>query len=200
MRFLSKNVLCTLTLSTGMVCASAISHAQTSSVTQTTPTNTTRTVTIDTAEVVYASGDDAVLRTPDGRVRLFELVPGTPFTIDGKPATAADLTPGMTISHVKINTKVESEVTTVTQINGTITAKNGPWVTLRLEDGTSKMYRVPAHATFTVDGRTARYAEVTRGMRISATVVRTEEQHTHTTEAAMLGSTPPQSGTLLIEK
>jgi hypothetical protein len=195
-----KSSLCAVAAFVAGILFSTPVIAQETTTTTSTPKSATRVVTIDTAQVVYASGDDAVLKTPDGRVRLFDIPPGTSFTIDGKPATAADLTPGSTIAHVKMSTRVQADVTTVTQVNGTITAKNGPWVTLRLDDGTSKMYRVPSHATFSIDGRTAKYADVTKGMKISATAVKTEATTTQSSQAAMVGSTPPQSGTLLIEK
>jgi len=93
------------------LCAAAIivttlpinSSAQETSTTTTTPKSTAKALTIDTAQVVYVSGDDVVLKLPDGSLRLFELSPGTSLTIDGKPSTAADLTPGTTISHVRLH-------------------------------------------------------------------------------------------------
>lgn len=176
------------------------SSAQETSKTTTTPKSSTKALTIDTAEVVYVSGDDAVLKLPDGSLRLFELRPGTSLTIDGKPSTPADLTPGTTISHVQLHSRTESDVTTVTQLNGTITAKNGRLVTLRLDDGTSKIYRVPYHATFNVDGKETTYDSVSKGAKIAVTAVKTEGHTTASTKAAMVGQTPQQSGTLVIEK
>ena len=49
----------------------AASSAQKTTTTTTTPQGVTKEVNIDIATVVYASGDDAVLKTPDGRLRLF---------------------------------------------------------------------------------------------------------------------------------
>lgn len=176
----------------------AVSLAQETSTTTTKPMSMHKRVTIDSAQVVYVSGDDAVLKLPDGSLKLFELTPGASLTIDGKPATAADLTPGTTVSHVQVSSRVESEVTTVTQINGTVTSKHGQWVILRLDDGTSKSYRVPMHATFTVNGAPAQYADITKGMKISATAITTEGLSTHASQAGFVGQTPPQTGTLLI--
>jgi hypothetical protein len=137
---------------------------------------------------------------PDGTLRLFELNPGTPLIIDGKASQISDLTPGTALSHVQLHSRTESEVTTVTQINGQITAKNGKWLTLRLDDGTSKMYRVPYDATFNVNGRTTRYEEVIRGMKVAITAVKTEPVTTRSTRTAVMAQTPQQSGTLVIEK
>ena len=174
--------------------------AQVTSETTTTPKSVAKTLTIDSAQVVYVSGDDAVLKLPNGNLRLFELNPGTSLTIDGKPSKVSDLTPGTTISHVQLQGRTESDVTTVTQINGRITAKNGRLLTLRLDDGTSKIYRVPSHATFNVDGKTATYESLTRGATISVTAVKTEPVTTKSSQAAMVAQTPQQSGTLVIQK
>lgn len=173
---------------------------QVTSETTTTPKSVAKTLTIDSAQVVYASGDDAVLKLPNGNLRLFELNPGTSLTIDGKPSNVSDLTPGTTISHVQLHSRTESDVTTVTQINGRVTAKNGRLLTLRLDDGTSKFYRVPYHATFNVDGRTTTYENLTRDMKISVTAVKTEPVISKSSKAAMVAQTPQQSGTLVIEK
>jgi hypothetical protein len=178
------------------------SPAQKTTTTTTTPQGVTKEVTIDTATVVYASGDDAVLKTPDGRLRIFELAPGTTFEIDGKPATVADLKVGTVIHHAKIHTRQESEVTNVTQFSGRVTSRSGPFLTLRLEDGTSKIYRVPPHATFQVDGRDARLQDLSRGMTVQVTAVKTEGLSTVSSAAGKFGQTPPppQAGTLVIEK
>src|SRR5215471_13239383 len=176
-----------------------VSSAQKTTTTTTTPQGVTKEITIDTATVVYASGDDAVLKTPDGRLRLFEVAPGTSFEIDGKPATVADLKVGTTITHVKMKSRQESEVTNVTQINGRITQRSGPFLTLRLDDGTSKIYRVPTNATFMVNGREARLGDLSRGQTISVTAVKTSGLSTITSSSSKI-ATPPQVGTLVIEK
>ena len=88
----------------------------------------------------------------------------------------------------------------MTQINGTITAKSGRFVTLRLDDGTSKFYRVPYHATFNVDGKDTTYDNVTKGMKVAVTAVKTGGLTTTSRKSAMVGQTPQQSGTLVVEK
>jgi len=180
--------------------ATSAALAQATTTTTTTPKSRVVTATIDTADVVYVSGDDAVLRLPDGSLRLLDVPAGTTFLVDGKPANVADLQPGHTLSHAQVNSRTESQVTTVTEVSGTVTAKSGRFLTLRLDDGTSKIYRVPMHATFTVNGQNANFGSITRGSRITATAVKTEGLSTVNTGAAMHAQTPPQSGPLLIEK
>jgi hypothetical protein len=178
----------------------AVASAQETTTTTVKPKVAVAILTVDSALVVYVSGDDAVLKMPDGSLRLFELVTGTPLYIDGKQASPSDLKPGMTIAHAKLHTRMHSDVTTVTEVSGTILAKNGRNVTLRLEDGTSKIYRAPYDATFNVNGQETSYDNVTKGMKISVTAVKTQGLTSQTNRTAAVAQTPPQSGTLVIIK
>jgi hypothetical protein len=173
--------------------------AQETSTSTNKPTSMTKSVTVDHAQVVYVSGDDVVLKDDDGRLRLLAVSSATPLIVDGKAAKPGDLTPGATLSHVQAKTSVQSEVTTVTQIDGTITQIQAPkWVTLRFMDGTSKRYEIPAHATFKVNGKDATAFELRKGMKISATAITTEGMDTHSGKSALVSQTPPPTGTLLI--
>lgn len=178
---------------------SAAGFAQQTSARGVTPKSVTQVIQIDNAQVVYVSGDDVVLKSPDGRLQLLELDPGTSLTVDGKPVAPKDLTPGTMLSHIKVNHMVESDVTTVTQIDGQIMQVSPPkWVTIKLGDGTVKRYEIPEHATFRVDGKEATAFELKKGMNLSATVVTIEGLQTHSKAGAVVGETPLQTGTLLI--
>jgi hypothetical protein len=173
--------------------------AQEISTTTATPKSVSGSMTIDTAMVLYVSGDDAVLKSSDGSLRLLELQPGTTLTVDGHPVKPAELTVGAILTHVQVRRRIEYDVTTVRQITGTIIAKNGPTVTLRLDDGSTKIYQVPPYAKFIINGTDVRFDDVTTGSKINATVVKTSGQSVNSTRAAVVGA-PPQEGTLLIEK
>jgi len=174
--------------------------AQETTTTTTAPKSHAVTADIETADVIYVSGDDAVLRLPDGSLRLLDVPAGTSFTVDGKPAKVSDLKAGSTLAHVKVSSRTESQVTTVTQINGVVTTKNCPYLTLRLDDGTSKNYRVPSHTTFSIDGQPGTCQQLRTGAKLSATGVKTEGLSTVNKGAAMAAQTPPQIGVLLIER
>ena len=178
---------------------SAVALAQETTTTTSKPTSVTRAVKIDTAQVVYVSGDDVVLKDGAGRLMLLALPAGTPLIVDGKPTALKDLAPGTTLAHVQARTRVESVVTTVTKIDGEITQVAPPkWVTLKLGDGTVKRYEIPAEATFQVNGATATAFELKKGMKLSATAVTTGGANTHTGKSAIVGETPPQVGAILI--
>jgi hypothetical protein len=184
----------------GISCGlSAIALAQETTTTTSKPTSVTRAVKIDTAQVVYVSGDDVVLKDGSGRLMLLALPAGTPLIVDGKSTALKDLTPGTTLAHVQARTRVDSVVTTVTQIDGEVIQVTAPkWVTLKLGDGTVKRYEIPAEATFQVNGKTATAFELKKGMKLSATAVTTGGVDTHSGKAAIVGETPPQVGAILI--
>jgi hypothetical protein len=191
-------VCSSILLSAAMVSAAAVSAQETSSSTST-PTTVTRVVKVETAQVVYVSGDDVVLKDAAGRLRLMALPAGTPLVVDGKPTALTDLTPGTQLAHVQARTRVDSDVTTVTQIDGSIVSVVPPkWVTLRLGDGTLKRYEIPEGTKFEVNGTKATAFDLKKGQKISATVVTTSGQNTHSSKAAVVGDTPPQVGALLI--
>lgn len=166
---------------------------------QETATTPMSVLTVESAQVVYVSGDDVVLKLPDGSLFLYEPNAGAPLMIDGKEAKPSDLSPGTNISHVKLHTQVTSDVTSVEELSGRISAKKGRVLTLRLADGTPKMYRVPNHATFKVNEKDTEYSNIRDGMTITVTVVTTTGLTSHSTNTAKVPNTPSQQGTLVIQ-
>ena len=167
------------------------------------PTRTTRTMTIENSTVLYASGDDVVLKSSDGKLRLLTMPPGTTLPVDGQQVAIHDLKPDTVISHAKTRTTHEETVTTVTTVEGKVFHIVPPHsVTLRLNDGTTKRYKVPPHANFVIDGQNKTVFELRKGMEVSATAVTTSEQNVHNTEQHVSGTTgpetPAQIGVLLI--
>jgi hypothetical protein len=180
----------------------SLAAAQQTTTTSTQPLGIQKSIDIETAHVIYVSGDNVVLRNSDDSLQLLAMAPGTTISIDGKPVATRDLKPGTQISHVHVNSVQQSAVTEVTQIDGTVLRVLMPnSVILRLGDGTVNRYTIPSHATFHAeDGSEIPTSALRRGMRVSATVVRTSTMDTHSRQTTVSGSiaTPPQSGTLLI--
>jgi hypothetical protein len=71
---------------------------------------TVRTTTVGTGTVVYAVGTNVVLRLPSGEIKQYTVAPTYQFTVNGKPATANDLRPGMTVSAEKIVEEPKVEI------------------------------------------------------------------------------------------
>jgi hypothetical protein len=180
----------------------SLAAAQQTTTTSTQPQGIQKSIEIETAHVIYVSGDNVVLKNSDGSLQLLAMASGTTIPVDGKPVAIRDLKPGTQISHVHVNSVQQSAVTEVTQIDGTVLRVLMPTsVILRLGDGTVNRYTIPPHATFhAADGSEIPASALRRGMRVSATVVRTSGMDTHSRQTTISGSiaTPPQSGTLLI--
>ncbi|RSL17859.1 hypothetical protein EDE15_3408 [Edaphobacter aggregans] len=175
--------------------------AQQTTTTTTTPQGVTKDVQVENSTVVYVSGDTVVLRNAAGDLQLLSLPAGETVSVNGQPTAPRDLKPGTTLTHVHMRSVQQSTVTNVTQIDGTVIRFITPnSVILRLGDNTVDRFTIPSHANIQVDGRDVRPSDLRPGMRVSATVVRTNEQHTHSNQTSVSGAvaTPPQRGTLLI--
>ncbi|MEO6983554.1 MAG: hypothetical protein ABI072_10630 [Edaphobacter sp.] len=177
--------------------------AQETTTESTTPKRTTKAMTIENSTVVYASGDDVVLKGSDGKLSLLEMPPDTTLPVDGKQVAIHELKPDTVISHAETKTMHEEEVTTVTTIEGKVFHVMAPnYVTLRLNDGSMKRYKVPPHANFVIDGQDKTVFDLRKDMDISATAVTTAVQHVHNTQQHVSGTTgpetPAQMGVLLI--
>ena len=180
----------------------SLAAAQQTTTTSTQPQGIQKSIDIDTAHVIYVSGDNVVLKNADGSLQLLAMAPGATISVDGKPVATRDLKPGTVITHVHVNSVQQSAVTEVTQIDGTVLRVLTPnSVILRLGDGTVNRYTIPSHATFHgEDGREIPASALRRGMRVSATAIRTSGLDTHSRQTTISGSvpTPPQHGTLLV--
>lgn len=175
--------------------------AQQTTTTTSTPQGVQKDVNIESAQVLYVSGDTVVLRNSDGSLRLLGVAPDATISVNGTPTAPRDLKPGTQITKAHVRSVQTSTVTNVTQIDGTVLRFITPnSVILRLGDGSVDRYTIPPHANISVDGRDVRPSDLRPGMRVSATVVQTSEHHTHSNETTISGSvpTPPQKGVLLI--
>jgi hypothetical protein len=78
-------------------------------------------------------------------------------------------------------------------------------VIVRLPDGTNHLYKVPSHATFTVNGEKKTVFDLRKNMMFEATIVTDEPQSVVEYSKSNVGqapkpATPPLLGVLLIQK
>ena len=97
----------------------------------TTNTNTasgqpTVTTEVKSAEVVYVSGNDLVVRADDGQVKHFVVPDDKTVTVDGKELTVHDLQPGMRLTRTITTTTTPKTITTVRTIKGKVWHVNAP--------------------------------------------------------------------------
>jgi hypothetical protein len=156
-----------------------------------------QTVKLETAEVMYVSGHDLIVKTDDGELRHFPNVPDDKtVTVAGKELTIQDLKPGMRLQRTTITTTTPRMITTVKTVTGKVWRVSPPnSVILTLEDGTNQSFNIPQGQKFDVNGQETDAWGLKEGMNISATAV-TEAPETVVSQEVVrtgtLPSPPPQ--------
>lgn len=133
---------------------------------------------VKNAEVVYAEGNDLVLKLENGGVEHLVVPDSDKFTIDGKDVSVHELVPGTKLTQTIITSSTPRYVNSVRTIEGKVWHVNAPRsVILNLPDNSNQVFRVPSHATFTVNGEKKTVFDLRKGMKLKATIV-TDEEHT----------------------
>jgi hypothetical protein len=147
-----------------------------------------------TSTVVYAGGDDLVIKSADGKLLNYTVPEGTKFTAGGKQVPLSGLTPGTKLT-APVSTGSEPLIVTgVAVVKGKVFGVSPPdGVTLSLTEGTKDLI-VPAGTTFMVDGKKLTVGQLKPNMMVEATIV------TADTTGASATSTPALSGALLVAK
>lgn len=144
--------------------------------------------------VVYAGGDDVVVKSADGKLLNYMVTPDTKLMAEGKQVPVGELKPGEKLTAAIPGTP--QVVTAVNVVKGKvygITPPNG--VTLSLPEGVKDL-TVPEGTTFMVDGKRLTVSQLKSDMVVEATIVTTGSGTDTTTASA----TPAQSGALLVAK
>lgn len=167
--------------------------AQDTSVSTTSQTGAAKVTTdVQSAVVEWVSGDNLVVKMPDGQVRHITVPPGAKATVDGREIGIDQVKPGMTLTRTITTTTVPKTVTTVRTIEGRVWHVNPPnTVILQLPDGTNQQYRIPPGQQFNVDGQMRDAFHLRRGMNISATVVTETPMQVASQSRSVTGSAPP---------
>jgi hypothetical protein len=147
-----------------------------------------------TSTVVYAGGDDLVIKSADGKLLNYSIPAGYKFTTGGKQVPLSGLTPGAKLTAPVAPGTDPLVVTGVQVVKGKVYGITPPdGVTLSLAEGTKDL-TVPAGTTFMVDGKALKVGELKNDMMVEATIVTADKA------GASAPSTPPQSGALLVSK
>jgi hypothetical protein len=118
--------------------------------------------------VVAVEGNTFVARTSNGELRTFTPPPERRFIIDGKE---------LTISELKVGTKLKGTVTTTTTSvtertttvgSGKVWFVSGPNVILTLPNGENRQYKVARDYKFIVGGKPATVSDLKKGMTVKA--------------------------------
>jgi hypothetical protein len=182
-----------LALAFACLLLSAATMAQVKTETGTSKETATVETKVERAEVVYASGNDVVVKMENGEIRNFPNVPDSvKVTVDGQQLSVHDLKPGMKLERTITTTTQPQTVTTVKTVTGTIWHVNPPnSVVLTLDDGTNQKFNIPQGQKFKVDGKDVDAFHLKKGMKISATKVVTEPQTVTSEQRKITGQMPP---------
>jgi hypothetical protein len=152
----------------------------------------THTAQVQSATVVYVSGNDLVVKMSDGQVRHITVPDSARATVDGQELSVHDLKPGMTLQRTITTTTIPEVVTTTRTINGKVWNVNPPLsVILTLPDGTNKQYKVPKGQKFNINGQQTDVFGLKKGMQVSATVITQAPVDVVAQQRAVTGSMPP---------
>lgn len=142
--------------------------------------------------VVYAGGNDLVIKSAEGKLLNYTVPAGAKFTAGGKQVGISDLKTGTKLTAPVAGTP--QVVTAVSVVKGKVYSVTPPaGVTLSLPEGVKDLM-VPAGTTFEVDGKKLTLADLKAEMPVEATILTTAA------EGTSVATPPAQAGALLITK
>lgn len=153
----------------------------------------TKTVSIESGEVVYVNGDSVVVKMDDGTLRHFDNVPDSVnFMVDGQPVNIHNVKVGMKLQKETITTTTPKVITTVETVSGRVWHVAPPrYVTLTLDNGKNQTFEIPKNQKFMVDGQEKDAYGLRKNMRISAQRVTEVPVTVVTEEVNRTGTAPP---------
>jgi hypothetical protein len=168
-------------------------HSQVKTETSSTPGTSTTQVQVERGEVVWAQGNDLLVKMDDGSLRHITNVPeSTRIMVDGKELGVHDLKPGMKLQRTITTTTTPKTVTTVKTVTGTVWHVTPPnSVILKLEDNTTERFSIPKGQKFMVNGQETNAWGLKQGMKISATKVVEEPETVVEHQRQLTGTMPP---------
>jgi hypothetical protein len=144
-----------------------------------------------TGEVSWIDDNLLVCRMePNGDYRLFDVMPGRQFHIDGQPKLINELKLGTVLTAMVVTTTRPRTVRTTTVTDGTVVWASGDYVVVRLPSGENRDYKVPPTYKFIVNGKPASVGELKAGMNVSATKIVEEPRNEISTQTVVTGRSP----------
>ena len=184
-----------LVLGVGIVCSAFAVNmtAQVKTETTTTAHHAKVETSVERGEVVFAQGNDLVVKMEDGTLRHFNNVPESArATVDGKEIGIHDVKPGMKLEKTITTTTTPKTITTVQTVTGKVWQINPPLsVILTLEDGSNQQFKIPKDQKFNVDGQMVDAWGLKKGMKVSATKIVEQPATEVEAQKRLTGEMPP---------
>jgi hypothetical protein len=175
--------------------------AQVQTQTITTSAPSTKTVQIESGEVVSVEGNDLFVKMSDGTLRDFPNIPASAkVDVDGKQLSISELQPGMKLQRATITTTTPQIVTEVHTVTGKVWHVTPPnSVILTMENGENQSFKIPQGQKFTVDGVETDAFGLKKGMKVNAVKI-VETPMTSVSQHRQVSGTMPAGEPVLIAK
>jgi len=141
--------------------------------------------------VVYAEGNDLVVKMSTGEVREFHTPESRRFIIDGKELTTSELKPGTKLTATITTTRTPVIDRTTTIGTGKVWFVSGNTVIITLPNNENRTYKVDDNYRFNVNGAPASVHDLRKGMVISAQKIVEEPRAEIATDTEVTGTAPP---------
>ena len=139
--------------------------------------------------VLYAKGNSVMVREPSGDM-LYTVPEDFRVHVDGREVPVAQLKPGTELIATITTVTRPRTVQTTQVIIGTVWEVVGNTLMVTLESGERRQSVVPAGFKFIVNGEEKGVSELTRGMKLRATIIQ-KKQEMVTESTTVVHALPP---------
>ena len=150
---------------------------------------TTHQIDVNRGTVVYAAGNDLIVKMEDGTIRHFVVPSDYRLTVDGKKVGVQDLKPGTELTQTITTSTEEELVTDVRTVDAKVLEAKPPYLTIATGNKI-KHLKVPEGTKFTVNGKDMTLADLRPDMQIKGTVVTTIPTSVTTRSRTVTGEAP----------
>ena len=143
--------------------------------------------------VLVAKGNSVLVREPSGNDHLYTVPEGFLIKVGDREVPVSQLEPGTELIATITTVTRPRTVQTTDVIRGKVWQVTGNRVMVTLENGERKQYLIPGGFRFNVGGEEKRVDELTRGMKLSATIIQTQQQMVTESTTVVSGLPPAPS-------
>ena len=137
---------------------------------------TTHQIDVNRGTVIYAQGNDLVIKMEDGTLELYWVPIGYKVSVDGKQVAVQDLKPGTVLTQTITTTRQVQLITDIRTVDAKVLEvkpqSHPPTLTVSSGDKI-RHYEVPEGTRFTLDGKEMTLADLHEGMNVKGTLLTT---------------------------
>ena len=140
--------------------------------------------------VLVAKGNSVLVREEGGNDHLYTVPEGFLVKVDGREVTVDQLKPGTELIATITTITRPRTVQTTQVIRGTVWQVAGNTLMFTVESGEQRTAVIPGDFKFRVLGEEKGLTELTRGMKLSATIIQTKQEMV-TESTTVVSGLPP---------